>query len=224
MASETLLRLTIIGIVIPSWLAGSELACHIAAAAERTFNRLAAFKSPPSSAYTAAGYELCHISYDAFDCTGPGRIMTLEYDGSTVVASLIQTPLPSWSAHPVTFLMRSGLTSQEMADWIDEFLQTGRPDRLILVGLRTKDAVFVDALAKSRAASILESYASLPPEEILILGAAQAAKEALETQVDDCGEPEEYVKLRRKADRIAGAYRPLKPATWPVLGPRHVEL
>ena len=224
MTSETLSRSTI-GIVIPSWLAGSELACHVAAAAERTFNRLAAFESPPSSAHAAAGYELCHISYDAFDCTGPGQIMTLEYDGSTAVASLMQTPLPSWSANPVTFSTRRGLASQAMTGWIDEFLQTERPERLILAGSRTTNVFFADALVKSRAVSILEkSRGSLPPEDVLVLGAAQAAKESLERQVDDCGEPKECVELRREADRIAGAYRALEPAAWPISGPRHVEL
>ncbi|KAL8649380.1 MAG: hypothetical protein Q9210_004440 [Variospora velana] len=65
-----------VAIVLPAWLAGTEEACHIADAASRTFGRMLSLENPPSSVYTAAGYELCRISYDAFDCTGPGRIMS----------------------------------------------------------------------------------------------------------------------------------------------------
>ena len=224
MTSETLAQSTI-GVVIPSWLAGSELACHVAEAVKRTFGRLAAFESPPSSAYTAAGFELCRIDSDAFECTGPGRIMTLEYDGNTIVASLMQSPLSSWSANTVTFSMRSAEAPQRMVDWMDDFVEAERPDRLMLVGSRTEDAVSAGALVKSHAASILEkSHALLPPQQILALGAAQAAKGKLETQIDDCGEPEECVELRREADRIAGVYRSLKPSAWPVSRPYHAEL
>lgn len=100
-----------VSVVIPSWLVGTEEACHVEKAAERTFGRLISLESPPSAAYTAAGYELCRTSYDAFECTGPGRIMMLEVNGKLAVASLVRTPLLRWSADPVTFACSRGLTA-----------------------------------------------------------------------------------------------------------------
>lgn len=223
MAPETLSQL-VVGIEIPSWLTDTEEACHIANAAKRIFGRLVRLESPPSSVYIAAGYELCRISYEAFECTGPGRIMTLEYDGDLAVASMVQTPLSSWFANPVTFSARTGLTSQSMTEWINTFIDSQGPDKLMLAGPKADDPLFADAIAKSRAVLYLDDHCPLPPREVLALGAALAAKEELENQIDDCGEPAECVDLRRKADAIAGTYKPLKPSTWPVTGPRHLEL
>lgn len=223
MAPETLSQLAV-GVVIPPWLAGTEEACHIAGAAKRTFGRMIRLESPPSSAYTAAGYELCRISYDAFECTGPGRIMTLEYDGSLAVASILQTPLSNWFVHPVTFSARTGLTSRNMTEWINTFVDSQSPNRLMLVGTNADDPVFVNAVANSRAVSYLDDHCRLPSHQVLALGAAQAAKDGLELQVDDCGEPTECEDLREKADAISGTYRPPKPSIWPAMGPRHGEL
>ena len=223
MAPEALSHLAV-GVVIPSWLAGTEEACHIARAAERTFGRMIRLESPPSSAYTAAGYELCRVSYEAFECTGPGRIMTLEYDGNLTVASIMQTPVSNWFANPVTYSARTGLAAQSMTEWINTFIDSQSPDRLLLVGANTDDPSFAKALANSRAVSYLEDHSLLLPRQILALGAAQAAKDGLELQVDDCGEPAECEDLRRKADAISGTYRPSKPSTWPATGPRHAEL
>jgi hypothetical protein len=208
---------------IPSWLIETEEARHIASAAARTFGRVASIETPPSSAYTAAGFELCRISYDAFECSGPGRIMTLEYDGDLAVASIMQTPVPSWSATQVTFSTRTGLTSLSMTEWINRFVDSQSPDMLILAGSRTDDPLFVDALAMSQVASFLGDYSSLPPAHILALGAAQTAKDKLESQVDDCSEQQECADLRRKADAIAGPFKPLKPSIWPAVGLRHDE-
>ena len=213
-----------VSVEIPSWLIGTEEACHIARAAEKTFGRMISLESPPSSAYTAAGYELCRISYEAFECTGPGHIMTLEYDGNLTVASMVQTPLSRWFANPVTFSARTGLTSQRMTEWINTFVDSQIPDRLMLVGANADDPLFAKAVANSRAISYLDDHSLLPPRHVLVLGAAQAAKDGLELQVDDCGEPTECENLRRKADAISGTYRPPRPSTWPATGPRHVEL
>ncbi len=203
---------------------GTEEACHIASAAERTFGRLIRLESPPSSAYTAAGYELCRVSYEAFDCTGPGRIMTLEYDGDFAVLSIVQTPVSNWSANPVTFSATTGTRSESITAWINGFIDSQSPDKLMLIGPNVDDPPFANAIAKSRAVSYLRDNFSLPAGQILALGAAQSAKEALELQIDDCGEPEACQELRRKADVIAGTYRPLRPSTWPAAGPRHSEL
>ena len=223
MTPEVLSQLAV-GVEIPSWLTDSEEACHIATAAQRTFGRLVRIESPPSSAYTAAGYELCRISYDAFECIGPGRIMTLEYDGNLVVASLMQTPLINWFKNPVTSSVKVGLISQNLTEWIDRFTQSQHPDRLILLGAKADEPSFVDAVMNSQAASYVDHQFHIPPSQIMALGAAQAAKDGLESQIDDCGEPSECENIRRKADAIAGTYRPLQPSTWPATGLRHVEL
>jgi hypothetical protein len=222
MTPETLSNLAA-SVEIPSWIIGTEEACHIASAAARTFGRVARIETPPPSAYTAAGYELCRVSYDAFECSGPGRIMTLEYDGDLAVASMMQTPLSSWSAISVTFSARTGLTSYSMIEWINAFIDSQSPDMLILAGSRTDDPLFIDALAKSQAASFLHDNSPLLPAHILALGAAQTAKDRLESQIDDCSELEECVDLRWKADAIAGPFRPLVPSTWPATGLRHDE-
>lgn len=220
---ESLSRLTV-GVEIPSWLMGTEEACHVASAAKRTFGRLIRFESPPSSAYTAAGYELCRISYEAFDCTGPGRIMTLEYDGIVAVLSIVQTPVSNWFANPVTFSATADMRSESIIAWINAFIDSQSPDKLMLIGPNVDDPSFADAIAKSRAVLYLDQKSPLPAGQILALGAAQSAKEGLELQVEDCGESEECQELRRKADVIAGTYRPLRPSTWPAAGPRHNEL
>jgi hypothetical protein len=106
---------TAVGVQIPSWLVGSQEACHIAEAAKSTFGRVVRLESSPSSAYAAAGYELCRISYEAFECTGPGLLMTLEYDGDLAVASIVRTPLLNWATDPISFSARKGLTSDDMA-------------------------------------------------------------------------------------------------------------
>ncbi|KAL8763028.1 MAG: hypothetical protein Q9184_001055, partial [Pyrenodesmia sp. 2 TL-2023] len=123
-----------VAIALPAWLAGTEEACHIADAARRTFGRMLSLENPPSSVYTAAGYELCRISYDAFECTGPGRIMTLEHDGDLSVATITSTPLLHWSAEPVVFSARRGLAREEMTRWIDSFVVSQKPQRIIFSG------------------------------------------------------------------------------------------
>jgi len=215
---------TTVGVQIPSWLVASQEACHIAEAAKSTFGRVAKQESSPSSAYTAAGYELCRISYEAFECTGPGRLMTLEYDGDVAVASMVETPLLNWATNPISFSARKGLTSDDMAGWINAFIDSQSPDKLMLAGSGTEDSLFIEALAKSRADSYLEDHTSLPSRHILAMGVAKAAKDALESHKDDCVEAKECEDLRRKADAIAGAYRPRKPPTWPAIGPYHQEL
>lgn len=210
-----------VGIQIPSWLMDTEEVCHIIQAAERIFGRLLNVEAPPSSAYTAAGYELCRISRDSFECEGPGNIMTLEYDGNVAVASVMRTPLLYWDTNPVTFSVRAGLTSKGMTEWINEFIQSQSPDKLILLGSHVRDKLFVDAIANSRAIADSNNFA---PDRILGFGAAQAAKERLESHSDDCGEWEECDELRREADAIAGKYKAVKPSSWPSTRFLHSEL
>ena len=202
-----------VGVQIPSWLVGSEEACHIAEAATRTFGRLVRLETSPSSAYTAANYELCRISYDAFECTGPGRLMTLEYDEGLATASVVETPVSNWDPNSITFSAQYGLETEDMADWINSFIKSEKPDKLMLVGAGAADPLFLKAVNGSLASLYLEDHSALPPSQLLASGVAQAAKDALESQPDDCGEPVECEALRRRADTIAGAYRAARFAT-----------
>ena len=113
---------------------------------------------------------------------------------------------------------------ESMTAWIDDFIDSQSPEKLMLIGPNVDDHSFTDAIAKSRALSYLDGMKPLLAGQILALGAAQSAKEGLELQIDDCVEPEEFQELRRKADAIAGTHRPLRPSTWPAAGPRHNEL
>ena len=91
----------------------------------------------------------------------------------------------------------------------------------MLVGINADNALFVNAIGNSRA--VLES-SPLPPGQILAFGAAQAAKEGLESQVDDCTKPEKCRELRMKADAITGIYELLSPYVWPANRHHHSEL
>ncbi|KAI4118989.1 MAG: hypothetical protein LQ345_001020 [Seirophora villosa] len=204
-----------VAIALPAWLAGTEEACHIADAARRTFGRMLSLENPPSSVYTAAGYELCRISYDAFECTGPGRIMTLEHDGDLSVATITSTPLLHWSAEPVVFSARRGLAREKMTRRIDSFVVSQKPQRIILCGTGVYQPSFVEALRASSINQYLDDQPPLPARHLLTFGAAQAAKDLLETQFDDCLESRECDGLRRKADAISGPFRPPVPSIWP---------
>lgn len=213
-----------VAIALPAWLAGTEEACHIADAARRTFGRILSLENPPSSAYTAAGYELCRISYDAFYCTGPGRIMTLEHDGDLSVATITSTPLFHWSAEPLFFSARRGLAQEKLTQWIDSFVVSQKPQMIILSGTGVDQPSFVEALRASSINQKLDDQPPLPARHLLALGVAQVAKDLLESQPDDCLESRECDELRRKADAISGPFRPLVPSSWPSVGLRHDEL
>ncbi|KAL8907173.1 MAG: hypothetical protein Q9171_005964 [Xanthocarpia ochracea] len=213
-----------VAIVLPAWLAGTDEACHIAVAARRTFGRMLSLENPPSAVYTAAGYELCRITYDAFECTGPGRIMTLEHDGDLSVATITPTPLMQWSAEPVVFSARKGLTPEQMTEWIDSFAVSQKPQRVIFAGTGVDQPSFVEALQASSIKDYLDDQPPLPARHLLAFGAAQVAKDQLESQPDDCSESRECEELRRKADAISGPFRPPVPSIWPSVGVRHDEL
>ena len=214
-----------IAISLPPWLTDSPIACHIASATSRTFGRLISLENPPSSAYMAAGYELCRISHEAFECDGPGRIMTLECDDYACVASITQTPLMRWFPNPITYSASAISRIQNLSAWIDSFAESQRPNHLMLVRGRANDALVSDAVAKSHAASdLIHSSPSIPPKNIVAFGTAMAAKVAVESQIDDCTEPSRCLDIRRKADAIAGTPEMLRPDVWPAVHPAHIKL
>ena len=77
MSTEERLRVSV-SISVPAWLTGTDEVCEAVEAAQLTFGRVFGVENTPSASYTATGYELCPITYDAFNCTGPGRIMTID--------------------------------------------------------------------------------------------------------------------------------------------------
>lgn len=83
-----------VDVIIPSWLINTKLTCHAATAASRTFGKFISQERPPFAAYTAAGYELCRISYDAFNCIRQGSVVTLGSHGHIAVASMVKPRYP----------------------------------------------------------------------------------------------------------------------------------
>ena len=220
---------TSVALSLPSWLFNSEIACHIAEAASRTFGTHVSIEAPPSAAFTAAGYELCRISYDAFECDGPGRIMILEYDNDVIVASVVRTPLLNWAETPVTYSVQRGLNVKAMTEWINSFIDQHRPDHMMIAGSNVKDSAFAEAVAHSHTDALLRDRSStLPPGHVVAFGAALTAKINLESQIDDCSEPDECAQIRRKADAIAGTPTLPQPSVWPAVWsaptPEHEEL
>ena len=112
------------------------------------------FETSPFSAYTAAGYELCRISHEAFECDGPGRIMVLEYDEGVATASIMRTPLLNWSWKPVTFALKNQtIANEDLIGWIDSFVDSQHPNKLLLAGAGGDDSLFRNAVARPRAAA-----------------------------------------------------------------------
>lgn len=211
-----------ISISIPGWLTGTEEVCQIAEAAARTFGRVFVTESHASASYTALGYELCRIDYGYFDCTGPGRIMTVDLQkNDLVVLSQVQTPLLYWATDPVTFAVSKGLSHSDKVEWINSFVSSQHPDMVMITGPGANEPHLQQAIQSSKASSLLINQSSVPADRVAAMGAAQAAKDNLERQFDDCGEPDECYMIRREADQIAGKFSPLRPSIWPAAGLRH---
>ena len=102
-----------VAVQIPPWLVASPYACNFREAAEATFGRVVGLESASLSAYTALGYELCRVSQEAYECNGPGRLVTLEYDGHLATASIIKTPVDIFDRLETRY---STLTSQKSAE------------------------------------------------------------------------------------------------------------
>ena len=208
-----------ISISIPGWLTGTEEVCQVAEAATSTFGRDFVTESHASASYTALGYELCRIDYGNFDCTGPGRIMTVDLQkNDLVVLSQIQTPLLHWATDPVTFSVSKGLSHSAKKEWINSFVSSQHPDMVMITGPGANEPHLLQAIQSSKASSLLINQSSVPADRVAAMGAAQVTKDNLERQIDDCGEFNECSIIRREADRIAGKLSPLKPSIWPAAG------
>ena len=208
----------------PAWLTGTEEACQVIEAAAMIFGPVAAAETPPSASYTALGYELCRISYDAFDCTGPGRIMTIEFESDLTVMSLAWTA--SSVLDPLTFSVSREHDDDALVEWIDSFVATQNPDMVMTTGPNANDPRLRNAVLRSRASSHLinQPYTSITSQRAVVMGAARVAKDRLESQGSDCGEWDECDEIRQQADRIAGKYNGPVPPIWPAVARLHREL
>jgi hypothetical protein len=192
--------------------------------AEATFGRVVGLESASSSAYTGLGYELCRVSQDAYECDGPGRLAIFEYDGHLATASVIKTPLDIFDRLETRYSTLTSHESAELSKWINSFLDACSPDMITLAGSDVDLSIFQEALDLSNAAGQVEPGGSVEVEDILVKGAAQAAKDALENHNTDCSEFRECLDVRREADRIAGKYRFQSPKLWPAVNNRHWRL
>lgn len=210
-----------VAIQLPAWFIASPYACSFRKVAEATFGRLAGLESASSSAFTALGHELCRVDQEAYDCRGPGRIATLEYDGHLAVASMIKTPVDIFHCMGTRYSTFASKKSAELSKWINSFLNTSSPDMIALAGSGARLSSFQEAINLSRAAGRIDSDGSENVENILVQGAAQIAKDDLENHNSDCGEFVECEDIRREADRIAGKYEYDRPKVWPAVNNRH---
>jgi hypothetical protein len=206
----------VVAIQIPPWLVPSPYACNFREAAEATFGRAIGLETASSSAYTALGYEICRVSQKAFDCTGPGRLAVFEYNGQLAIASTLRTPVDIFDNLHTRYSTLASNNSVELAKWIDSFLDTFPPDMITLAGSDVERSVFQEALGLSNVPyEIVKSgYPVVEAGDILVKGAAQVAKDALENHNFDCSEDPECFEIRRKADEIAGKYKFPRPERW----------
>lgn len=189
--------------------------------------RVVGMIAPAFAAYTAAGYEMYRVSIDEFDCRGPGRIMTLEYDGGLAVATAQTTPLFGCSTEAAMFSVWRRCASGTIKDWIDAFASAAKPVEAIRAGSSINDPEFMDGLTESKVATLVDEVSELPAEHILAFGAAMDAKFMMESHGHDCVDMGECRRLREEADRIAGPYIPprLQPwANWDTSVPVHEDL
>ena len=223
MSAESRSQVTV-AIQILAWFVASPYACSFRQVAEATFGRVVGLESASSSAYTALGYELCRVSQEAYECDGPGRLAIFEYDGHLATASMIKTPLDIFDRLETRYSTLTSNKSTELSKWINSFLDARSPDMITLAGSDVDLSTFQEALDLSNAAGQIELGGSVEVEDMLVKGAAQVAKDALENHNTDCGEFRECLDIRREADRIAGKYRFQRPKVWPAVNNRHWRL
>jgi hypothetical protein len=197
----------------PAWLTRKEETCQAIEAASMIFREPVWIESPLSSSFTALGYVLCNKDYEAFECRGPGRIMTIEFEGDLTTMSLLQTPLRS--EFPLKFSV-SKRHEDALVEWINSFVDTEEPDMVTTTGSNENDPRLLNAVLRSRASPRLISQpdVSTGGGRAVVMGAAREAKDSLERHGYDCWEPEKCDELRKQADRIAGRHNGPMPSIW----------
>ena len=212
MSFETRSKLDV-HITVPPWLAATAESCEILEGAKLVFGHVLGIESALKAAFTAMGYELCAMAYEAFDCNESGRLMLAQLHKDTVTLSLITTPIMvPW----LTFQATKTNGEQDLHVWINQFVDSNRPDLAMISSSDVLDAAYLRrVLLQTRAGKLLIDQSPTFYYSVLSMGAAKAAKDILESPGTDCFEWDECLDIHREADRIAGKYNPIRPATWP---------
>lgn len=216
-----------VSLTVPGWFTGTDEFCQLGEAVAGVFGRVS-LSSHPSASYTAMGYELCPTQYEAFECNGPGRLMTIDFQkNNTMTLSLEETPSSIWTQSRVTFTVSQNLNHLEAVQSINSFIESTNPDLILISGPGTMQSHLQQVVRDSKANRLLIDQSLVPTDKVATMGAAQLAKDYLERQFDSCFELEICEAIRRDADRIAGKFRPpTSPKRWPLAAIRnwHDEL
>ena len=207
-----------IGLVIPEWLTEMQ-ASKVRDAVTLAGKTIGTLEYAPAAAFAAYGYQLCPFDSEWMPCPAPGRIMTLDFARGSLTATLIPTPHLLWLQPTMRFRMNETLgleksaekfsdeneATKAMAEWIDRFVESRKPDKAILVGLLTDHSVFKKAIGISKVSSLLvPNPKQISPRNAIALGAAKIIKDRMESQGEDCSEDKECERVREKADQLAG--------------------
>ena len=207
-----------IGLVIPEWLIEAQ-ASKVRDAVTLAGKTIGTLEYAPAAAFAAYGYQLCPFDSDWMPCPAPGRIMTLDFTRDSLAATLIPTPHLLWLEPTMRFKMNETLgleksvekfsdedeVAEAMAEWIDKFVESRKPDKAILVGRLTNHSVFKKAISISKVSSLLvPNPKQINPGNAIALGAAKIIKDRMESQGEDCSEDQECERVREKADQLAG--------------------
>ena len=122
----------------------------------------------------------------------------MEFQNDLTVMSLAQTPLLEWFVDPLTFSVSREHDGDALVEWINSFVDTQNPDMVMMNGPNADVPHLRNAVLRSRAASRLIDQPSIPGHRAVVMGAAQAAKDRLESQIDDCSEPGECIGRGRQ--------------------------
>ena len=208
------LRALEIDIAIPAYLAGTDLVCHVYEALDSLSLRYGPPSFPVDAAFTAMGYDMCRISSDYLPCNAPEKIMLLEYNHarSLVMASWIRTPIHSWACETVAwdaFQMPSKNGAELLRHWLNNIITTNSPANITVRGSNSTVQNLIAAIHGSEAEPllVLPQEHNVSTEHVVEFGAARKAKELLDRQPDDCIEDGKCERIRRKADKIAGAFQ-----------------
>lgn len=209
-----------VGITLPRWVDQPQF-CKIVDVLPILGKRIYSLDYAPAAAFTAYGFPLCPWDSEWLPCPAPGRVMTLEYTSDALTAALTPTPHLWWfqntliystnmtlghdSSHEAFHGDKSAI-HEDMTQWINDFIDSAQPDKIILLGRLTGSPSFEEALRRSKAPPmIVPNRLNLPIEDTVAVGIAKMVKWKLEDQGSDCFEADECERIREKADAIAGS-------------------
>lgn len=218
------LSLPYVGLITPEWLVEAQ-ASKMRDAVALAGKTIGTLEYAPAAAFAAYGYPLCLFDSEWMPCPAPGRVMTLNFATDALTAALIPTPHFAWLQPTMRYGMNETLglkkstqmfaveheAADAMAEWIDGFVESRKPDKAILVGHLIDHPVFRKAINISRVSSLLvPNPKRIDPGTVIAIGAAKIMKDKMESQGEDCIERDECERIREKADQLAGSAFPSK--------------